>query len=213
MKSKIGYEHSKLKPYLNMMSLEDRKLIVNAKMRSILDYGLPLYMGETEGLRNRLEACYMTLNRIIHGGVTFKISKVNICKKIKCDLPSKHILKTSARFIQKHIYLKKCPAILDKLVIPKREASIIYMRSPQMGTYPASLDKLIQLYNSLPLTHKSMKPKGTKDTLRKMTLTQIQGTHKSYSKFSITESLLYTLRKVIQSLGSPQSFIAIPNLA
>ena len=136
-------------------------------MRSVLDYGLPLYMGETEGLRSRLEASYMTLNRIIHGGATFKVSKINICKKVKCDLPSKHILKTSARFIQKHIYLKKCPAILEKLVIPKREASIIYMRKPQMGVYPASLDKLIQLYNSLPLTQKSMKPERYKRYLKK----------------------------------------------
>ena len=115
----------------------------------------------------------MTLNRIIHGGVTFKVSKVNICKKVKCELPSKHILKTSARFIHKHLYMKKCPAILDKLVIPKREVSIIYMRKPQMGVYPASLDKLIQLYNSLPLTIKSMKPTKLKRYLIKNDLNPI----------------------------------------
>merc|ERR1711954_502434 len=66
MRSRIGLEYSKLKPYLNLMSQNDRKLIVNSKLRSILDYGIPLYMGETEALRNELEACYMTLNRIIH---------------------------------------------------------------------------------------------------------------------------------------------------
>ena len=69
MKARIGLEYSKLKPYLPHMSLDDRKIIVYSKMRSILDYGLPLYLGETEGLRRKLQAAYMTLNRIIHGGL------------------------------------------------------------------------------------------------------------------------------------------------
>ena len=115
----------------------------------------------------------MTLNRIIHGGVTFKVSKINICKKIGCDLPSKHILKTSARFIQKHMYLKQCPSIIEKLVIPKREVSMIYMRKPQLGVHPASLDKLIQLYNRLPQSHKTMKPARFKKYLTKNYLKQI----------------------------------------
>ena len=94
MKSRIGMEYTKLKPYLNYMTQKDRKKIVNSKLRSILDYGLPLYMGEAEGIRSNLESTYMTLNRIIHGGLTFKVSKVNICKQIKAELPEKHILIT-----------------------------------------------------------------------------------------------------------------------
>merc|ERR1711954_252121 len=34
MKARIGLEYSKLKPYLNLMSQSDRKLIVNSKLRS-----------------------------------------------------------------------------------------------------------------------------------------------------------------------------------
>merc|ERR1711954_449300 len=82
MKSRIGLEYSKLKPYLNLMTQEDRKLIVNSKLRSVLDYGIPLYMGETEGLKSKLESSYMTINRIIHGGLTFKVNNVKICKRI-----------------------------------------------------------------------------------------------------------------------------------
>ena len=46
MKSKVGMELSKLKPYLPMMSRECRKIIVNSKLKSILDYGAPLFLGE-----------------------------------------------------------------------------------------------------------------------------------------------------------------------
>ena len=95
MKSNIGLEHSKLKPYLNMMTLADRKLVVNSKLRSILDYGLPLYLGETESLRSKLQAAYMTINRIVHGGLTFKTSNKNICKKVKCEMPEKYVQKMS----------------------------------------------------------------------------------------------------------------------
>ena len=45
MKSKIGIEHAKMKPYLVMMSQKDQKILIDSKLRSILDYGLPLYMG------------------------------------------------------------------------------------------------------------------------------------------------------------------------
>ena len=174
MKSRIGYEYSKLKPYLNLMSQSDRKLIVNSKLRSILDYGTPLYMAETEGLRSKLEASHMTLNRIIHGGLTFKVNNSKICKRIGCELPDKHIKKISARYIQKHMYHKQCPAIIDKLVVPKREASVVYMRKPQLGVYPASLDKLIQLYNKLPTDTKTMKPQRFKRYLAKNDLNKNQ---------------------------------------
>ena len=167
MKARIGFEYSKLKPYLHLMSQSDRKLIVNSKLRSILDYGTPLYMGETEGLRSKLESSHMTLNRIIHGDLTFKVSNVKICKRIGCELPDKYIHKISARYIQKHLYHRQCPALIDKLVIPKRDASIIYMRKPQLGVYPASLDKLIMLYNKLPIETKSMKPQKFKRYLLK----------------------------------------------
>ena len=86
------------------------------------------------------------------------VNKKTICKRIGVELPEKHIIKTSARYIHKHIFHKKCPAVMDRMIIPKRDATIIYMKKPQLGVYPASLDKLVQLYNSMPLKLKAMKP-------------------------------------------------------
>merc|ERR1711954_419542 len=171
-KARIGYEYSKLKPYLNLMTQADRKLIVNAKLRSILDYGTPLFISETEGTKSKLEAAHMTLNRIIHGGLTFKVNNVKICKHIGSQLPSKYMHKISARYIHKHLFKKQCPSVIEKLIIPKRDASIIYMKNPQLGVYPASLDKLILMYNKLPLATKSMKPQKFKKYLVKNDLNQ-----------------------------------------
>ena len=165
--SKIGMEYSKLKPYLKWMNLSDRKIVVNSKLRSILDYGLPLYMGETEEVRSKLESSYMTLKRIIHGGLTFKVSKVKICDYIKEEPPEKHILKVAAKYIHTHLHFRKSSALIEELILPKRSASIIYMKNPQIGTYSASLDKLVNIYNMLPQNAKTMNPAKFKRYLKK----------------------------------------------
>ena len=71
------------------------KVVINSKLRSILDYGLPLYMGEPEQVKQRLEAAYMMVNRIIQGGLNFKVNKVKIGEEIKVNLPHQHIHKTA----------------------------------------------------------------------------------------------------------------------
>ena len=47
-KSRIGLEYSKLKPYMQYLNMTDRKTILNSKLRSILNYSLPLYMGKNQ---------------------------------------------------------------------------------------------------------------------------------------------------------------------
>ena len=73
----------------------------------------------------------------------------------------------TARYIHKHIYKRKCPAIIDELIIPKRVASIIYMKNPQNGIYPASLDRLVNIYNKLPQDVKNKNPSQFKRYLLK----------------------------------------------
>ena len=126
-----------------------------------------LYMGENKEVRSKLESTYMTLKRIIHGGLTFKVRKVEICNYIKEEPPEKHILKVAAKYIHKHLHLRKCPALMNELIIPKRSASIIYMKNPLNDTYPGSLDKLIQIYNKLPQDVKSKNPNQFKWYLKK----------------------------------------------
>ena len=87
VKSKIGMELAKLKPMLKFMTLNDRKVILNSKLRSIIDYGLPLFMGKNEAVITKVEATYMSINRIIHGGLMLMTNKEKNCKSIKVDLP------------------------------------------------------------------------------------------------------------------------------
>ena len=160
-------EYFKIKPYLKWMNMIDRKIIVNSKLRSIVDYGLPLFMGENNDVKAKLESTYMTLKRIIHGGLTFKVRKTEICTKIKEEPPEKHILKVSAKYIHKHIHHRKCNAMMNELIIPKRAASIVYMKKPLNGVYHGSLDNLIKIYNKLPQNVKMKNPNQFKRYLKK----------------------------------------------
>ena len=92
-----------------------RKL-VNAKLKSIIDYEMPLFFGESETVLNKVESTYMLINWIIHWGHTFMTHKVKICKMIKADLPRQNMTKTAVKFLHNHILKGKCDAILDQLI-------------------------------------------------------------------------------------------------
>ena len=149
------------------MSIPHRKIILEAKLRSLVDYGLPIFLGENQQVRDKLEATYMSVNRLIRGGVTFKVNNTKICKEIKSEMPAQHMKKTAALFIHKHLKHKKCPAILNQLVIPKRKASWLYVKNPQIGTYNASFDKCIELYNRVPANVQDMSVRQFKKYYKK----------------------------------------------
>ena len=109
----------------------------------------------------------MTVNRIIRGGLCFKVSKVKICNELKIDLPIQHIHKTAAIFIHKHMSHMKCHSLLNQLRVPKRKASPIYVKKPQVGNYAASLDKCIEVYNRQPTKVKEMTLRQFKKYLMK----------------------------------------------
>ena len=167
MKSRIGLELNKLKPYLSSLRPVDRKIILNCKLTSILDYALPLYLGETEATMNRFEAAYMSIYRRIRGGYTFRVNRKTICKDINTDLPRMHIAKKAVTFIHKQLSHRSCHSLVDRLIIPKRIASMIHMRNPQNGIYPTSLDRGVSLYNKLSTDLKSKRIGPFKRHLKK----------------------------------------------
>ena len=156
-----------MKPFLPFLTIPDRKIIVEAKLKSIIDYGVPLFQGENQMIMNKLEATYMSVNRIIRGGLTYKVSKVKICKDIKSDLPAKHIRNATLNFIHKHLHHRKCSALIDQLWIPKRKSSPIFVRNPQNGVYHGSIDRIIDMYNNLPTEAKSLRPGPFKRYMKK----------------------------------------------
>jgi len=106
---------------------------------------------------SKVEATYMTLNRIIHGGWTFRTNKTKICNEIEVDLPKQNLYKTAVKFLHKHLTTRKCESILNQMIIPKRKVSTIYMKQPQLGQYHGALDKIVEVYNKLPPQVRCMK--------------------------------------------------------
>ena len=99
----------------------------------------------------------MLLNRIIHAGYTYRVNKVKICTEIKADLSVQLMCKTAVSYLHKHLLHKECSSLMNQLVVPKRKASQIYVKQPQNSIYMASIDKITDLYNKLPVEVKSMK--------------------------------------------------------
>ena len=97
---------AKLKPHLSLMNLNDRKVIINSKLKSILDYGLPLYLGESNATTSKMEATYMSINCIIHWNYTFRVNKVKICNDFKSDPPKQSMAKTAVTYLHKHMLHK-----------------------------------------------------------------------------------------------------------
>ena len=117
---------------------------------------MPLMMGETEHMLQKIESVYMYVNRIIQGGYNFRSNKTKVCQDIKVDLPRQMMCKAAVRFLHKHLINRKCDSILNKMIIPKRKISMIHLRKPQSGQYHGSLDKVVDLYNKLPAKVKTM---------------------------------------------------------
>ena len=149
-------DYSKLKQSPNLLTQQDKKIILSSKIKSRIHYGLPLYLGENESVLQKIESTYMFINRIILGGYNWRTNKTKVCNEIKVDLPRQSMCKASVRFMHKHIHNQKCKAILDQLVIPRRKISMIHVRKPQAGQYHASIDRLVELYNKLPPKVKPM---------------------------------------------------------
>ena len=124
-------------------------------------------MGENEQIKARLESTYMLVNRIIHGGYTFKVNNKKVCKEANVELPRMHMSKTAVTFVHKHLSHLKCISITEKLKIPKRKISHIYVRNPLNSTYPSSLDRLVDMYNKLPPETKTITMGQFKAYMRK----------------------------------------------
>ena len=82
-----------LRPYLRHMPLKIRKEIVYSKALSIPAYGLQLFIGQHETVKDKLTAIYMRRNRAIHGGyLPFDTKNYFIYSKIGVKSPRQLIV-------------------------------------------------------------------------------------------------------------------------
>merc|ERR1711954_228612 len=95
---KLGIEFHKLEPALNYMSLEQRRVIINSKVRTHITYMLPLAISQPQYVRDRIAKLIMRVNRWILQENTFKVRNTKICKKIGIPPPEQEMLKCALNF-------------------------------------------------------------------------------------------------------------------
>ena len=146
--SKIGMTLAKIRPVLEFVTQEQRKRIINSKVKSIALYGLPLIIGQPQSIVQRACAIIMRTNRAMLNNTEGLRSTEAICHKLNIDEPRQDIVKTSFKFIHSIIDSKQPKQITDMMVIPKRKTSKIYMRSGNTSKSP--IHSAVDLFNAIP---------------------------------------------------------------
>merc|ERR1711954_251067 len=83
------------------------------------------------------------------------MAQLKICREISTDLPRQWMAKTAVKYLHKHITTGKCESVLNQLIVPKRKASSVFVKQPQLGNYHTSLDKIVKIHNLLPASAKA----------------------------------------------------------
>ena len=83
--------------------MKERKIILNAKAKSIMNCGALLFEGETQEVRKIYHTGVMAVNRAIKDKWVFKESCESICSIIGVDLPSEELTKITIMFAHKVI--------------------------------------------------------------------------------------------------------------
>merc|ERR1711954_262812 len=109
---------AKLKPALNFMSPDLRKMIINAKVKPIATYGSQLVLGQSQQVIQRACALIMRVNRAMFVNTQGLRSTTAICKALNIDEPRQELVKASFSHIHKIIENKKPKQISDKLCLP-----------------------------------------------------------------------------------------------
>ena len=83
--------------------MKQRQEVVYAKALSIAQYGLPLFSGQTEVIKDRLTAIFMRANRTIYGmPVPLETKNQWICKQIGVKTTRQQVIEANLKFTHKH---------------------------------------------------------------------------------------------------------------
>ena len=101
------------------MTVAERKEVVYSKALSIVQYGLALYSGQTEEIKDRLTTIMMRGNKAIHGQPILKDTKnETICRRIGVKTPRQLIVEASVKASHTVINTQKPPEIFKMLIFP-----------------------------------------------------------------------------------------------
>ena len=165
--SRVGLAYKKLLLFIQHASLEQRKILIKAKIESLALYGGALIFNESESLKKRFLNIIMKINKWVLKENCFRKKNKEVCEKIKVDEPDQIFKKTNIIYICKIMRDKACDQILNKLIINKRAGSKIYIKAPHKPSSKSSLVRHIDLFNALPFELKTAKITSIKRRLKK----------------------------------------------
>ena len=171
--SQVNHKLKKARSVAKYMNKKTRTIFSNSFLLSKFKYGMPLYIGETWALRQKIHTQIMNIARFCRGEYGFKISCAKICKEIGWSTPDQMILKSTAVFIHKCIYLDQPKQItkLFKVQRMRRNTNIFTKYYHKTGKFERNIIfQSYKLYNGLPEDMKSLNPKLFKSRLKQLTI-------------------------------------------
>ena len=167
MSVSIGLKYKEISHLVRYMNQDQRKIVMNAKLMSIVNFVSPLFLGQKKTTLMRLEVIIKRILRWTLKEPTYMVATRVICQKLQTDLPEQMILKNNLKYIHRIMTEGKVEQILNELKIPERSSSKIYMKNPSKETNKSSLEHQIDMYNALPNSLRILQPNKLKRKLRK----------------------------------------------
>ena len=157
------------KPIAKYSSEDVRLRYAQAHLLSIVQYGLPLYSGETQNVRGKVHKIWMTIARFCKQSYCFKISTHKILKSLSLKSAEQTTEMQTAIHIHKIIKTGRPYNVKGLIRQPRtRTSAKLY---PKYFSNTKILDKNIyirgiKVYNSLPDELKNMEPKQFKKRIK-----------------------------------------------
>ena len=169
---------AEIKPYVKFMSLKLRREIVYSKAVSIINYGLALYSGQCEEIKDRMTTIIMKANRLIYNQpILDKTKNEWLCKKIGVKTPRQLMAEAAAKAMHSVINTQQPPEIFKLLVFPKhfRKAAQVGLKSyPRTKKCRRSIFyRALMQFNDLPEELRYCHPKMFKRMVRKRRIREV----------------------------------------
>ena len=166
----------KLRPLTNLIPMNQRKIVIKSKIMSILEYGAPLFSGETDDTKRIFHTGIMNCYRAIKNKFIYMESCKSICAHIGEPLPLQklelltiiqtHKLmknlepKSIMKFIKDQAHPRKCKNLVSTIEARtiKRKRSFLY--------------KLPQIFNQIPHELKMLPNRLFKKRLEKYEISE-----------------------------------------
>ena len=162
--------------------MKQRREIIYSKALSIISYGLALYAGQNEELKDRLTTVMMRGNRLIYNQPIPENTKNEwICRKIGVKTPRQLVTEAAAKAMHSVIDLQAPPELYKMLEFPKhfRKAALVGLKEyPRTKKCRRSLFyTALRHFNNLPEDIKYCHPHIFKRLVKKRRIREVPDPH------------------------------------